>query len=113
MPAILAENNPTILTLFAIFALASTIALVALTMELKRQERKITTTLTKTILLCPSCGYTKSRKYKEGDYIGKELDENCPKCNTKLVVDLIYEEEITPKKKYKRPTQSPRKPYNS
>ncbi len=104
MPTIFAENNPTILTLFAIFALASTIALVALTMELKRQERKITTTLTKTVLLCPSCKYTKTRKYQEGDYIGKELDENCPRCSTKLIIDLIYEEEITPKKRQKRPT---------
>lgn len=48
-----------------------------------------------TVLRCSKCGYTRTRDFKEGDYVGKVVDEVCPKCGINLVIDAIYEESIT------------------
>lgn len=56
----------------------------------REPEKKVVT-----VLRCPRCGYTKTRDFREGDYVGKVVDEVCPKCGVNLVVDAIYEESIT------------------
>jgi len=56
----------------------------------REPEKKVVT-----VLRCPRCGYTKTRDFREGDYVGKVVDEVCPKCGISLVVDAIYEESIT------------------
>lgn len=55
----------------------------------KEAEKRIVT-----VLRCPRCGYKKTREFKEGDYVGKIVDEKCPKCDARLVIDAIYEESI-------------------
>lgn len=47
-----------------------------------------------TILSCPKCGYTKIRDFREGDYVGRVVNERCPRCGVNLVIDAIYEESI-------------------
>lgn len=55
----------------------------------KEPEKRVVT-----VLRCPKCGYKKIREFREGDYVGKIVDEKCPKCNVSLVIDAIYEENI-------------------
>ncbi|BEP17043.1 hypothetical protein PYJP_03950 [Pyrofollis japonicus] len=52
-----------------------------------KEEQKVVT-----VLKCPQCGYVKKREFREGDFIGKIVDEKCPHCGVNLVVDAIYAE---------------------
>ena len=45
-----------------------------------------------TILKCPVCGYTVTREYKFGDYIGMIDNEVCPYGHGRLIVTSIYRE---------------------
>ena len=47
--------------------------------------------------LNPECKYTKGRKFEKDEYVFKELDETCEKCNSKLYIAAIFEVERTPK----------------
>jgi len=55
----------------------------------KEPEKRIVT-----LLRCPSCGYTKTREFREGDFVGKVTEEKCPKCGENMVIDAIYEESL-------------------
>ncbi|MCS7142209.1 MAG: hypothetical protein NZ920_00205 [Aigarchaeota archaeon] len=47
-----------------------------------------------TYLKCTGCGTVSSREFREGDYVFKETEEKCPKCDsTKMIVEDIYVEE--------------------
>lgn len=46
-----------------------------------------------TVLKCSKCGRTYRREFREGDYVGRVVDEKCRSCGGDLVVDAIYEEE--------------------
>lgn len=39
---------------------------------------------------CNDCDYKETRPYKMGNYVGKELDEECPKCHSSLKVSGIF-----------------------
>ncbi len=49
----------------------------------------------------PECKYTKGRKFEKDEYVFKELDETCEKCNSKLYIAAIFEVERTPKQEKK------------
>ncbi len=41
---------------------------------------------------CPRCSYRGYVGYSEGLYVGKRLQQRCPRCGAELVVSAIYEE---------------------
>ena len=46
-----------------------------------------------TTVLCQKCGYKNIREFQRGDYILKQLDQPCPKCNEKgLSIGAIFRE---------------------
>lgn len=42
------------------------------------------------VLVCPRCGYSTTIPFRVGDYVGKVVNETCPKDGEKLVVHAIY-----------------------
>lgn len=44
----------------------------------------------------PDCKYTEGRKFEWGDYVFKELDEKCKKCNSQLIIAAIFDVKKTP-----------------
>jgi len=44
----------------------------------------------------PDCKYTEGRKFERGDYVFKELDEKCKKCNSQLIITAIFDVEKKP-----------------
>jgi len=52
------------------------------------------------MLQCSSCAHKWEREFKEGEYVGLRVDENCPKCGEKVIVAAIYAK--PPKKAKKR-----------
>lgn len=51
-----------------------------------------------TLLRCTSgaeCKYTKARKFERGDFVFKELEDLCEKCNSKLHIAAIIEVDKT------------------
>ena len=46
-----------------------------------------------TTVLCQKCGFKNVREFQRGDYVFKEMDEPCPKCNEKtLSINAIFRE---------------------
>ncbi len=45
-----------------------------------------------TTLTCEKCGFKNLREFKRGDYVFKETDEKCPKCNENMYISAIYRE---------------------
>lgn len=43
-----------------------------------------------TELICIECGFKEIRRFKEGDYIGKDTGEKCKKCGGGTQISLIY-----------------------
>jgi len=55
-----------------------------------------------TTVLCQKCGFKNVREFQRGDYIFKQMEEPCPKCNEKTVsISSIFREV---KEKAKRAT---------
>jgi len=48
-------------------------------------------------VLCASCGFKVVRTFSTGDYVTKEVGQ-CQQCKGSMRVDLIYAEDIKPKK---------------
>lgn len=47
-----------------------------------------------TEIRCTSCNFIAKRGFREGDYVGKIVNERCPRCGRKMTIELIYEEKI-------------------
>jgi len=45
-----------------------------------------------TTLICEKCGFKNLREFRRGDYVFKETDEKCPKCNENMYIAAIYRE---------------------
>ena len=45
-----------------------------------------------TTLICEKCGFKNVREFRRGDYVFKETDEKCPKCNENMYIAAIYRE---------------------
>jgi len=46
-----------------------------------------------TTLLCQKCGFRNVRDFQRGDYVFKQMEEPCPKCNEKAVtINSIFRE---------------------
>ncbi|MGD0160003.1 MAG: hypothetical protein ABSB89_06870 [Candidatus Bathyarchaeia archaeon] len=45
-----------------------------------------------TTLECKKCGVKNTREFKRGDYIFKETEDPCQKCNDKMLITAIYKE---------------------
>ena len=45
-----------------------------------------------TTMECPKCGLKNVRDFQRGDYMFKETDQQCPKCNQKMSIASIYRE---------------------
>jgi len=45
-----------------------------------------------TTIQCSKCGFKNIRDFQRGDYIFKETDQQCPKCNEKMSIASIYRE---------------------
>ncbi len=39
---------------------------------------------------CVSCGYSETKPYSPGDYVGMEIDKVCPNCGGKMKIAMIY-----------------------
>ncbi|HIQ23536.1 MAG TPA: hypothetical protein EYH50_00620 [Pyrodictium delaneyi] len=46
------------------------------------------------VLRCTSCNILIKRGFREGDYVGKIVDDKCPQCGGSVVVESIYEEKV-------------------
>jgi predicted RNA-binding Zn-ribbon protein involved in translation (DUF1610 family) len=80
-------------TLYTAFILATTIMLVYVTIAATRtRTEKGAEVRIVTVARCPNCGYEVRRPFREGDYVGKLLDEKCPKCGAQMIVEEIYAE---------------------
>lgn len=56
-------------------------------------KRGIETQPLNTTLLCQKCGFKNVREFQRDDYVFKQMDEPCPKCNEKtLSVTAIFRE---------------------
>jgi len=55
-----------------------------------------------TTLSCQKCGFKSIREFRRGDYIFKQSDEQCPKCDGKMLVSAIYREVREEKEKKSR-----------
>jgi len=46
-----------------------------------------------TTVLCEKCGFKNVRDFQRGDYVFKQMEEPCPKCNEKaLTIGSIFRE---------------------
>jgi len=45
-----------------------------------------------TTMQCQKCGFKNVRDFQRGDYIFKETEQQCPKCNEKMSIASIYRE---------------------
>lgn len=54
-----------------------------------------------TTMQCPKCEFKNVRDFQRGDYIFKETEQQCPKCNEKMSIASIYRE-VKEKKKEAR-----------
>lgn len=68
----------------------------------KEPEEPIKQTLT--ILECNECKGKKVRNYKNGDFVYKRTEEECPKCEGSMKIKEIYSVKL------KRPTEKEEKP---
>jgi len=59
-----------------------------------------------TTLECQKCGFKNVRDFQRGDYIFKQLEEQCPKCNEKAMSIGSIFREIKEKEKTKEPRYS-------
>jgi hypothetical protein len=48
-------------------------------------------------IICASCGFKVLRTFSPGDYVSKEVGQ-CQQCKGSMRVDLIYAEDLKPKK---------------
>ena len=48
-------------------------------------------------VICASCGFKVLRTFSTGDYVSKEVGR-CQQCKGKMQVDVIYAEDLKPKK---------------
>ncbi len=53
----------------------------------RAEEEGPTKIITK--IVCEKGDYSIEREFREGDFVGK-IEGICPKCGSKLVIDLIY-----------------------
>lgn len=49
---------------------------------------------TKVIVRCVNADHEEQRSFQKGLYVGKILEEKCPKCSSQLYVYRIYAENI-------------------
>ncbi len=61
--------------------------------QTRRKMRKFTIKMQRVIttILCQKCDFKTVRDFQRGDYIFKE-EEDCPKCNEKMLIASIYRE---------------------
>jgi len=59
-----------------------------------------------TTLECEKCGFKNVRDFQRGDYVFKQLEEQCPKCNEKAMSIGSIFREIKEKEKAKEPRYS-------
>jgi len=48
-------------------------------------------------VICASCGFKVIRTFSTGDYVSKEVGQ-CQQCKGSMRVDVIYAEDVKPKK---------------
>jgi len=48
-------------------------------------------------VICASCGFKVLRTFSTGDYVSKEVGQ-CQQCKGSMRVDVIYAEDVNPKK---------------
>ena len=58
--------------------------------ETELKGSPVSTTSELEVLMCPRCGYSKVIPFKVGDYVGKVVEDTCPKDGEKLVIHAIY-----------------------
>jgi cellulose synthase/poly-beta-1,6-N-acetylglucosamine synthase-like glycosyltransferase len=58
---------------------------------------------TKVIVRCINEDHEEQRAFQKGMYIGKILDEKCPKCSSSLYIHRIYAENMFEEKTTKKP----------
>ena len=55
---------------------------------------------TVTEIRCNGCDFKEIRDFKKGDYILKEVEEICPKCQTGMTIEGVYIIREEPKETY-------------
>ena len=75
----------------------TTIALLTyMVLQTRRRVLRLTTGMPMqpitTTMQCSKCGFKNVRDFQRGDYIFKETEQQCPKCNEKMSIAAIYRE---------------------
>ena len=89
---ILGENYGSALSWLLIGFIGLSIATYMLYQTRRRIRISIKPQPVMTTLICEKCGFKNLREFKRGDYVFKETDEKCPKCNENMYIAAIYRE---------------------
>jgi len=100
-------NNDPSGNLFLTMGITTLALLTYMVFQTRRRVLRLTAAMSmqpiNTTLQCPKCGLKNIRDFQRGDYIFKETDQQCPKCNEKLSISAIFREV---KEKRKEPSYS-------
>ncbi len=80
------EDLVSLAVLAGLVAMTTTMMLFNVKKKKNEEEKKFIT-----VVKCPKCGFTKTRDWKEGDFVGM-VEGKCPKCGSLMKIHAIYKE---------------------
>jgi len=97
-------NNDPSGNLFITMGITTLALLTYMVFQTRRRVLRLTTGMPMqpilTTMQCPKCGLKNVRDFQRGDFIFKETDQQCPKCNEKMSIASIYREVKEKKKEF-------------
>ncbi|WP_338248991.1 hypothetical protein [Pyrodictium abyssi] len=90
--AMLATDQPMLIG-YMVVLLSTTVILAYMLAATVRKRREAGQRVV-SVLRCTSCNISVKRGFREGDYVGKIVDDKCPQCGGSMVVESIYEEKV-------------------
>jgi len=88
------SGDPTLGAYFALIGFMGAALLTYMLLQIRKrtfrlpiQAQRVATTI-----LCQKCGFKNIRDFERGDYIFKDVTNECPKCNKKMTIASIYRE---------------------
>lgn len=91
------------LIMLVIMALLLTMFYYAILKSLPPASKEVLTT--RAVIKCMNNDFEDVRSFQKGMYVGKVLDEKCPKCSSQLFINRIFAENILPQKKEAGPSK--------
>jgi len=89
------KNDSTIGNLFLTMGVTTLIISTYLWFQTRRRVLKLSIAIQpiNTTLECQKCGFKNVREFQRGDYVFKQTEDQCPKCNEKtMTIGSIFRE---------------------